>query len=289
MEEKMFKANIIEALITSPADVIQERKIVQEIIDEWNIINSKKQSVMIKALSWERDVYSSMKDGSGQESINKQILEETDVLIGIFWTRIGTPTGTYISGSVEEIEKHINANKPTMLYFSNVPVQYDSVDQVQFSKLVDFKKKCLSKGLVSEFSSPGEFIELLRKQLGLLMNNDPYICQITNRTGESAQAAYEIPRETTLSQDAKELLKEISLDPSGIIMTVLMMDGFIVQTNGKNFGSDHYDVRQIAQINSILEELEENDLIRANNAKRESFTITAKGFKIADSTMIDVK
>jgi hypothetical protein len=49
--------------------------------------------------------------------INRQVLADCDLLVAIFWTRIGSPTGSALSGTVEEIEKHLKAEKPAMLYF----------------------------------------------------------------------------------------------------------------------------------------------------------------------------
>ena len=74
--------------------------------------------------------------GRAQEILNKQILERCDLLVGIFWTRIGTETGGYISGTVEEIEKHVASKKPAMLYFYGQPVEEGIVDKEQYSKFI---------------------------------------------------------------------------------------------------------------------------------------------------------
>jgi choline kinase len=37
----MYKATVIEIFIVSPSDIIQEKNCFREIIEEWNIINSK--------------------------------------------------------------------------------------------------------------------------------------------------------------------------------------------------------------------------------------------------------
>jgi hypothetical protein len=50
------------------------------------------------------------------------------LLVGIFWTRIGSPTGEADSGTLEEIERVGNAKKPIMLYFSKVPIEPDKID-----------------------------------------------------------------------------------------------------------------------------------------------------------------
>jgi hypothetical protein len=72
---------------------------------------------------------------SAQSIINRTVLQECDLLVGIFWTRIGTPTEEYASGTVEEIERHIDSGKPAMLYFSSAPVMPDSVDPDQYRSL----------------------------------------------------------------------------------------------------------------------------------------------------------
>lgn len=51
-----------------------------------------------------------------QEIINKQVLRNCDLLIAVFWTRLGTPTGGSTSGTVEEIREHIATGKPAMIY-----------------------------------------------------------------------------------------------------------------------------------------------------------------------------
>jgi hypothetical protein len=77
-----------------------------------------------------------------QEIINSQILRDSDLLIAVFWTRIGTPTGKAVSGTVEEIDKHIHDGKPALIYFSSTPVRPESVDEEQYKMLKEFKEEC---------------------------------------------------------------------------------------------------------------------------------------------------
>jgi hypothetical protein len=78
------------------------------------------------------------------------------VLIGVFWTRLGTPTGEADSGTVEEIERFIGANKPVLLYFSNQPVVPDSVDPIEYGRLLEFKKSLEKRGLYDSYESEAE-------------------------------------------------------------------------------------------------------------------------------------
>lgn len=114
-------------MIASPGDVSEERKVAREVILDWNNIHSFSRKIVLMPISWELNTFPSMGERP-QEIINAQILNDADILIGIFWTRIGSPTGKAPSGTVEEIEAHINSRKSAMLYFSNQPVVASSID-----------------------------------------------------------------------------------------------------------------------------------------------------------------
>ncbi len=53
-----------------------------------------------------------------QGIINNQVVRNCDMLIGAFWTRLGSPTGVEESGTVEEIKWFLKQQKPVMLYYS---------------------------------------------------------------------------------------------------------------------------------------------------------------------------
>src|SRR5205814_8286775 len=100
-----------------------------------------------------------------QAIINKQVLAECDLLIAVFWTRLGSPTGKSPSGTVEEIEEHLKAGKPAMIYFSSAPVRPESVDQKQYKALLQFKEKCLKRGLIETYDSLSGFRDKVSRQL----------------------------------------------------------------------------------------------------------------------------
>jgi hypothetical protein len=59
---------------------------------------------------------------SSSKIINRQLLDEADIVVGIFGTRVGTRTEKYVSGTVEEIKRHVAAGKTAKVYFSDIPV-----------------------------------------------------------------------------------------------------------------------------------------------------------------------
>lgn len=72
-----------------------------------------------------------------QESINKQIVLKSDLLICIFGARLGAPTGNEMSGSIEEINEHLKVGKDVMVFFKNSG-SYD-IDPDQLKKVRDYQ------------------------------------------------------------------------------------------------------------------------------------------------------
>jgi len=177
----MYSGDIIEVFVSSPIDVVTERKIVYKLIEEWNIINTRNRKQILRSITWEKDVYSAFGE-SAQAIINKQILDDADILIGIFNARLGTPTKDYNSGSVEEIIKHIDKNKPAMIYFSNVNIERKTLDIEQLNKLDEFKNWCKDKSVYFEYDDMTNFENMVRTQIGLLLNNSNYFNSLTKKT-----------------------------------------------------------------------------------------------------------
>src|ERR1700693_2712688 len=88
-----------------------------------------------------------------QQALNEQLVSKCDILLGMFWTRIGTSTGVAESGTVEEIDEFVAASKPALLYFSRRPVDPTKIDTKQLNRLKAFKKHTLTNALTGEFAN----------------------------------------------------------------------------------------------------------------------------------------
>ncbi|MBF4232785.1 DUF4062 domain-containing protein, partial [Vibrio anguillarum] len=135
-----------------PGDVSSERAIIRDVIYEWNAVHSESRNIVLLPVGWETHSSPEM-GGQAQEIINNQVLDRCDLLVGVFWTRIGTPTTEYASGTVEEIEEHIKSAKPAMLYFSSQPVALDTVEPEQYAQLKAFKESCQNRSLYESYDS----------------------------------------------------------------------------------------------------------------------------------------
>lgn len=135
-----YDARVFQILIASPSDVQEERKILAEVIYEWNHVNSRDRRVVLLPLRWE--THSSPEMGlRAQAVINKQIVDHCDMAVGVFWTRVGTPTSEAESGTAEEVARVGDAGKPVMLYFSKSKVDLDSVDLEEYMRLRDLRRR----------------------------------------------------------------------------------------------------------------------------------------------------
>jgi hypothetical protein len=279
-----YPATIIPVMIASPGDVNDERAEVRHALHDWNDVNSVSAKVMLAPIGW--DSHSSPELGSRpQELINRRLLERCDLLIGVFWTRIGSPTGVAESGTVEEIKEHLAAGKPAMIYFCRKPVAPDALDAEQYAKLKEFEAWCKTQGLIEEFVNLDEFRRKLHRQLTACLSNNSYLRSLTQPDSGaitvSVQASQANDAQYQLSDDAIALLKAAASREDGTILKLATLGGRFIQTGGQNFGGGHG--RESAKWENALNELLENNLVVERGYKGEYFELTHEGWRVADA------
>lgn len=272
-----YQATVFKVMIASPGDVSAERKVIREMIAEWNNVNADVRRTVLLAIGWETHSAPEMGDRA-QAIINKRILADCDLLVGVFWTRLGTATGDYASGAVEEIEEHLRAGKPAMLYFSNQPVEQGSVDQGQYQRLLEFRSSCQSRGLLEFYSDLSEFRDKLYRQLQITLNSHEYFSMAA--APEALPLAATPPPSVSLSKEAAVLLTEAAAS-DGQIIYLHLLNGTLVQVGQENYAGDG-DARSQARWEGAVDELEQLGLIAAQGNKREIFKVTRHGFDMAD-------
>ena len=168
-----FQANVLKVMIASPEEVAEERKIVTGAIYRWNDTNASVRQLVLLPVKWETQSTPQV-GSSAQTAIHHQILDDADIVIGIFGPRIGTQNEEYISGTVEEIKKHVAAGKAAKIYFSEVPVVQKRADQNQYALVQEFREELDSSGLYSIYESLQQFRDNFEHHLALEMNHPRY-------------------------------------------------------------------------------------------------------------------
>lgn len=265
-------------MIASPGDVAAERNIVRDVCFEWNAIHSERRNMVILPVGWETHSSPSMGDRP-QAILNSQILERCDLLVGIFWTRIGTSTGEYASGTVEEIEEHIASGKPAMLYFSSAPVVPESIDPEQYRLLREFRDSCQTRGLYETYADISDFRSTFYRQLQIKLNESYFVS--TPEETQIEPLNDPAPTLPNLSREAQILLKQGSMDPNGSIIHLEHIGGLVIQTNGQGYVEEN-NPRSRALWEGALRELESLGLVSDRGYKREIFSLTREGFDVAE-------
>jgi hypothetical protein len=158
------KAEVYRVLIASPSDLPEEREVVARAVHEWNDQHAAAENVVLLPVKWETHAVPE----SGvrpQAAINRQLVTGSDILLGMFWTKIGTSTGVAESGTVEEIDQFVSDGKPALLYFSGRPIDPNRIDLKQHRKLRVFKEATYKKALVGAFASTEELRQTVQRDL----------------------------------------------------------------------------------------------------------------------------
>lgn len=164
-----------DILISCPGDVNGFIDTIKECIDNFNRILGDVNRVKIVAKHWSTDSYP-QSGGKPQELLNQQFVRECDAAVALFWTKFGTPTDNFGSGTEEEIEEMLASNKQVFMYFLDKPINPSSVDMDQYKRVGEFKEKYKERGIYSivkdEYELKQQFINHLAMYFLPLIMND---------------------------------------------------------------------------------------------------------------------
>lgn len=153
-------------LISCPGDVQDDVKTIMEVFANVNKNIGEPNRIHLVTLFWKYDAIPAT-GNSAQEIINQQLLKKADGVIALFWTRFGTPTDKYGSGTEEEIVRAINGKKDVLLFYSNKSIGPNKMDDEQYQKVVNFKNRF--HGLFAQYRSKTELKEKLANALTSLV------------------------------------------------------------------------------------------------------------------------
>jgi hypothetical protein len=175
----MTQVNQLRVVVASPSDVKAERKSVETVAEELQHTTAKFLGLDLVVTRWETDSYPGF-HAEGPQGLLDPILKiaDADIVVGIFWKRLGTPTKSGQTGTEHEINTAIEAWKKKqsphiMLYFSQRPYALQSKEEAeQWGAVLEFKKKLeeAGEGLFSDYNDPSHFEKILRQHLTIYVN-----------------------------------------------------------------------------------------------------------------------
>ncbi len=158
-----FPSTVLRVVIVSPSDVGPVRDSIEQCIHQWTSEHAYRQGVTLMPVRWETDASPDV--GRPQEVINNQIIDPADIVVAVFRSKVGSPTGKEDSGTIEEIKRGIEQGKRVMIYFSGSEADGTSPDADQIEKLKQFKLWCRERALYFEYDSTQHLIAQLRRHL----------------------------------------------------------------------------------------------------------------------------
>lgn len=165
----VFHAVSVRVMIASPSDVPVARDAVEQALHDWNQANAHHRGVVLMPWRWESSSVPLMGQPA-QNVINAQGLDQADVVVVLFGTKLGTQTASALSGTVEELVRASEQGKPVHVYFSQEAVDPATIDPDALSSLREYKRNL--EGLYSEFSNASDLTvqvwRAIEHDLGLL-------------------------------------------------------------------------------------------------------------------------
>ncbi|WP_339208065.1 hypothetical protein MHH56_10330 [Paenibacillus sp. FSL K6-3182] len=151
-----FESLVFEVFIASPSDVGQQRDEIENKINEWNKLYAEDTKVILLPRRWE-DLAPSYNSNAAdaQKIINEELVQKCDIVIGVFWTKLGSETTTHNSGSIEEISIFIEQDKDVLVYFveDKVPLDILSKQANSLQKLDAYKEEFRKKGISKRYNA----------------------------------------------------------------------------------------------------------------------------------------
>lgn len=178
-KSNMNQKSISRIIVASPGDVQAERDLLPGVIDELNRGIAADRNLRLELVRWETDSFPGFHPEGPQGLINSVLkIEDSDILIGIFWKRFGTPVMDANSGTEHEFLAAYEAWKQKgspqiMVYFNQKPYNpSSSKESEQWTQVLRFKENFPEEGLWWKYEGEADFERKVRNHLTQFIRKD---------------------------------------------------------------------------------------------------------------------
>ena len=149
----MFAANVLKVLIATPGDTGDEVEAITKSLYSWNGRRAEAEGVVLLPRHWKSDAVPLVNPDGAQSVIDSQLVDDSDIVIAVFDSRLGQATQDAVSGTAHEIERTTEAGKPVHVYFSDEPISRNA-DPEELARLNKFRTEMEEKGLLGVYADP---------------------------------------------------------------------------------------------------------------------------------------
>lgn len=166
-------------LISCPGDVKEEVVLIEAAVEEFNELYAEPLGITIKTRHWSKSSYA-QSGGKPQALLNEQFVNKCDAAVAIFWTRFGSPTDEYGSGTEEEIEIMLQSGKQVFMYFSDKHIPPSKMNVDGYEKIQAFRDKYKDRGIYFTYSSDEEFKKMFFAHLSMYFLSEKRVNEAVN-------------------------------------------------------------------------------------------------------------
>lgn len=158
-----FDAHVLKVMIATPGDTTDEVVAVKGALHGWNGSRAENAQTILLPKFWKTDAVPLLTASGGQSVINSQLLDNADIVIVLFDSRLGKATDKAVSGTAEEIERAVKDGKPVHVWFSDEPLDRESFDVAEYERLQRFRKELEDKGLLGVYADLNDLAYKVRE------------------------------------------------------------------------------------------------------------------------------
>jgi hypothetical protein len=254
--------------IASPGDSAMELIIAREVICEWNAHHALERKQILLPLC----------DGGIPAS------SPADLLVAFFSASQETLDEQAVHETGGEIERHLQAGRPALIYFSGARADFAAASEAQKKGWNDLRKRYESRAAIDSYGDEKEFRAKFSRQIDTTIGSHihfkddaPIPVSVTPPV-----AAAVPPPERELTAFARTLLIEACEDFEAYIGRVKVGNTLKIQANGKQL-VEPGKPDLIAIWDAAFEELLTGGYIRDAGCNGQLYQISPKGFDFLKS------
>ena len=160
---------LFRVFVGAPSDVDEAHDVIRGQIEQWNRDHGPLSGARVEFTNWRTHSHPAA-GGRPQALLNKQVVDQCDIMVGIFNARFGSPTGVADSGTEEEIRRSIKHGKKVMVYFANRPTPKQSKARDEFARIEKFKGRLGKNAIYHTYTDMSSFEAAFRQHLAGVMN-----------------------------------------------------------------------------------------------------------------------
>lgn len=177
----------VDIFISSPSDVAEEREAVVRVIERLNRLSYIRSRYVLNPLLYEKEVPPEAGDHAQMIVDRYMAVEDSYLLVCLMWNRMGTPithphtgekfrSGTEYEFTVGYLSHEKNGQPHLLLYRKTA--ENPGADESEKDKVENFFKRfegngATFKGLYKQFSSLGEFENMLFEHIERILHDNP--------------------------------------------------------------------------------------------------------------------